>query len=219
MDFLYKLYSNQYFALILFSVIAVLLVLFIIVLIAAMKDAKKRKLEISNSEESTEAQKVEDNASIEEAVSSEETFAFTEESKEIELEAPQTDITLDEPDNENSMNDLLNEFEKPEIDLHDVENDLDALIAKVSLNENENAKKVEESSLNEDFDLDEDFELPAIKKIEDVEEIADDNLKEDKVEEPEKVEENKEEVKEINLEGTGVLNFSNVETESYEIKK
>lgn len=219
MDFLYKLYSNQYFALILFSVIAVLLVLFIIVLIAAMKDAKKRKLEISNSEESTEAQKIEDNAPIEETGSSEATPAFTEESKEIELEAPQTDITLDEPDNENSMNDLLNEFEKPEIDLHDVENDLDALIAKVSLNENENAKKVEESSLNEDFDLDEDFELPAIKKIEDVEEIADDNLKEDKIEEPEIVEENKEEVKEINLEGTGVLNFSNVETESYEIKK
>ena len=42
MNFLEKLYSNSYFAPVLFGVIAVLAVLFVIVLIMALKDAKKR---------------------------------------------------------------------------------------------------------------------------------------------------------------------------------
>lgn len=213
MDFLYKLYNNQYFALILFSIIAVLLVLFIIVLIAAMKDAKKSKLEKTTTEENIMNQNVEipnDNA-IEEAP------AFTEESKEVELESPQTDITFEEPSNENSMNGLLNEFETPDIDLQSNENDLDALIAKASLNESTNND--ENVSLNTEDDIDDDFELPAIKKAEESKEVVDFNFEDNKVtEEPEIIEETKE-APNINLEGTGVLNFSNVETESYEIKK
>lgn len=43
MDFLEKLYSKEYFAPVLFTVIAILAVLFVIVLILALRDAKKKK--------------------------------------------------------------------------------------------------------------------------------------------------------------------------------
>jgi len=43
MEFLEKLYSQEYFAPVLFTVIAILAVLFIIVLILALRDAKKKK--------------------------------------------------------------------------------------------------------------------------------------------------------------------------------
>lgn len=43
MEFLEKLYSKEYFAPVLFTVIAILAVLFIIVLILALRDAKKKK--------------------------------------------------------------------------------------------------------------------------------------------------------------------------------
>lgn len=43
MDFLEKLYSKEYFAPVLFTVIAILVVLFAIVLILALRDAKKKK--------------------------------------------------------------------------------------------------------------------------------------------------------------------------------
>jgi type II secretory pathway pseudopilin PulG len=42
--YLEKLYSNQYFGVVIFSIIGVLALLFIIVLVLALKDAKKRKL-------------------------------------------------------------------------------------------------------------------------------------------------------------------------------
>ena len=44
MEFLEKLYSQEYFAPVLFAVIAILAVLFIIILILALRDAKKRKI-------------------------------------------------------------------------------------------------------------------------------------------------------------------------------
>ena len=43
MEFLEKLYSKEYFAPVLFAVIAILAVLFVIVLILALRDAKKKK--------------------------------------------------------------------------------------------------------------------------------------------------------------------------------
>ena len=43
MEFLEKLYSQEYFAPVLFTIIAILAVLFIIVLILALRDAKKKK--------------------------------------------------------------------------------------------------------------------------------------------------------------------------------
>ena len=50
MQFLENLYSNQYFAPVLFTIVAILTVLFIIVLILALKDAKKNKnvVEVAN---------------------------------------------------------------------------------------------------------------------------------------------------------------------------
>lgn len=42
-EFMEKLYSNQYFGVVLFAVIGILALLFIIVLILALRDAKKRK--------------------------------------------------------------------------------------------------------------------------------------------------------------------------------
>ena len=48
MEFLEKLYSQEYFAPILFTIIAILAVLFIIVLILALRDAKKKKGAVDN---------------------------------------------------------------------------------------------------------------------------------------------------------------------------
>ena len=42
-EFMEKLYSNQYFGIVLFAIIGILALLFIIVLILALRDAKKRK--------------------------------------------------------------------------------------------------------------------------------------------------------------------------------
>lgn len=55
MDFLENLFSQEYFAPVLFIVIAVLAVLFIIVLIMALKDAKKNKAQQTTSNGNTDA--------------------------------------------------------------------------------------------------------------------------------------------------------------------
>lgn len=47
MEFLEKLYSQEYFAPVLFTIIAILAVLFIIVLILALRDAKRKKNEVN----------------------------------------------------------------------------------------------------------------------------------------------------------------------------
>lgn len=50
MEFLEKLYSQEYFAPVLFIIIAILAVLFVIVLALALKDAKKNKKKVENNE-------------------------------------------------------------------------------------------------------------------------------------------------------------------------
>lgn len=150
MDFLYKLYANEHFALILFVTIAILLLLFIIVLIAAIRDAKKTKIKELNElekEEIKEVQKTSEEASLEPIVEP----AKKEEPKEgyefftSEDEQSKTmDIVLDPSKNENSMAGLLNEFDVPIEPVEENSNSsLDELIA---IAEKENTSQVEVSS-------------------------------------------------------------------------
>lgn len=276
MEFLYKIYSNPNFALVLFGVIAVLLVLFVVVLILAIKDTKKRNIDKLDSMEKEELEKV----NVEEQTN-ENAFAFNldENSESLEFfanedEISQTrDITFDTPVTENSMNNLLDAFndveeekEEPKVEKQPT---IDELIAKVnkddetvneipnvfegpdddffdltqidtikpineaetteidfaSLQERLASSSVESKKDNEDTIsnyLDEsnedDFELPAIKKEEVVDQeetdldslFATDDAEEVKLEDIKNTE--------IDLEKTGVLNFANIESESYEIK-
>lgn len=122
MEFLYeKVYSNQYFALILFATIAVLLVLFGIVLLAAIKDTKKRKLAELDKLEKENINALQEKVGI--LSNDEEVFgvgqAFIEEAPKKPLEfftnedeqSKTRDIVLSAPTTENSMNNLLSQFE------------------------------------------------------------------------------------------------------------
>lgn len=121
MKFLYeKVYSNQYFALVLFATIAVLLILFGIVLLAAIRDTKKRKLAELEKLEKENINALQDKAAT--MSNDDEVFgitSFKEESKAEPLEffknedeeSKTRDIVLTAPTSLNSMNNLLNEFE------------------------------------------------------------------------------------------------------------
>lgn len=268
MEFLYKIYSNQYFALGLFAVIAVLLVLFIIVLIAAIKDTKKRRVDALDDMENNDIAKLESNITLnnQNSVVSEEVRVDTdalvkdEEVKSLDFFASEEeqsktrDITFDSPVNENSMNSLLDEFkdEEPQTIEAEKPKSLDELIAEV---ENNSKPKEVEPQTESTIDF---INLPDLEVKEpapsdhidftSLEEASkkDINIKQDQfssvfvneeVKEDEdefdlpamKKEETKEESKSedenttlkshgIDLEKTGVLNFSNIESESYEIK-
>jgi hypothetical protein len=67
-DFFEKLYSNQYFGIIIFSIIGILAVLFIIVLIIALKDAKKKKIADAVTSEADKESKMAEVAFAQEAV-------------------------------------------------------------------------------------------------------------------------------------------------------
>lgn len=115
MEFLYeKIYSNQYFALILFATIAILLILFVVVLFAAIKDTKKKQLDgLEKLEQETKDRVLSDDTIF--GVSK----AFKEETPKEPLEffksedeiSKTRDMVLNAPTKDNSMNSLLNEFE------------------------------------------------------------------------------------------------------------
>src|SRR5574344_613252 len=67
-EFMEKLYSTQYFGVMLFVVIVILAVLFIIVLILALRDAKKRRQIENITEESDESAAMADVAFAQESV-------------------------------------------------------------------------------------------------------------------------------------------------------
>ena len=139
MEFLEKLYSQEYFAPVLFTIIAILAVLFIIVLILALRDAKKKKNVVDNTANDAfakvndEAQEVNINATSPEineikeekininnndVVSSVETTGS--EFKEIEIPAPIADnnestITSQEVVTPSVDNVVTPEVETPEI--------------------------------------------------------------------------------------------------------
>lgn len=265
MKFLYeKVYSNQYFALVLFATIAVLLILFGIVLFAAIKDTKKRKLaELDKLEkENINAlhEKVNTLTSDEEVFGT--TEAFTEEAPKEPLEffrnedeqSKTRDIVLTAPTTENSMNNLLNEFddEKEQVavspfEVPVVNNGSNLLNAEVEQKDivipsfeiptpevqpvseevslpptPENVvvespmPKVEETALASEIkeepqtiieDNEDEFELPAIKEVQ-----VNNNLPLEKSVTP------SESKSGIDFSKTGILNFTNIENETYEIK-
>lgn len=115
MEFLYeKIYSNQYFALILFVTIAILLILFVVVLFAAIRDTKKKQLDgLEKLEQETKDRVLSDDTIFGVAK------AFKEETPKEPLEffkneddiSKTRDMVLSTPTRDNSMNSLLNEFE------------------------------------------------------------------------------------------------------------
>lgn len=279
MKFLYeKIYSNEYFALVLFVTIAILLVLFGIVLLAAIRDTKKRKLAELDKQEKENISALQDKVNM--VSNDDEIFgsseAFKEDSKETPLEffknedeeSKTRDIVLTTPTTTNSMNNLLSEFEDdnekdvfsnqysekigennlmpehqdiiaPEIEIpiketpsitdnapiieeqHKIQteniptqniiskveipkpipstpnyNEIESVIpkAEVSIESNEFPTKIEE---NED-----EFELPAIKNVNLEKNISSNDIN----------------TSGIDFGKTGILNFSNIENETYEIK-
>ncbi len=278
MKFLYeKVYSNQYFALILFVTIAILLILFGLVLLAAIKDTKKRKLSELEKLEKENINALQDKASI--MSNDDEIFggaeAFKEESKATPLEffknedeeSKTRDIVLTAPTTQNSMNNLLSEFEDdsnngisnsgsiienssdlinslpqkqdivvPEVEMpiketpqiidnpsviekqpqveivndpvstivpnievpKPVSNEIEGVIPKVSVP----VEEIKEESKTIIEDSEDEFELPAIKNV---------NLEKT-------VNESNVNTSGIDFGKTGILNFSNIENETYEIK-
>ena len=278
MKFLYeKVYSNQYFALILFVTIAILLILFGLVLLAAIKDTKKRKLSELEKLEKENINALQDKASI--MSNDDEIFggaeAFKEESKATPLEffknedeeSKTRDIVLTAPTTQNSMNNLLSEFEDdsnngisnsgsiienssdlinslpqkqdivvPEVEMpiketpqiidnpsviekqpqveivndpvstivpnievpKPVSNEIEGVIPKVSVP----VEEIKEESQTIIEDSEDEFELPAIKNV---------NLEKT-------VNESNVNTSGIDFGKTGILNFSNIENETYEIK-
>ncbi len=112
MEFIERLYSNELFAPILFSIVGILAVLFIIVLILALRDAKKNNKNV-----------------VEVADNTEEFNKLSEEVKEAPIEAPvetndfkfKNDFKEDVVDNLVSENDSFEEvtIEAPKADLED----------------------------------------------------------------------------------------------------
>lgn len=115
MEFLYeKIYSNQYFALILFVTIAILLILFVVVLFAAIRDTKKKQLDgLEKLEQETKDRVLSDDTifGVEKAFKEEtpkEPLEFFKNEDDI---SKTRDMVLSTPTRDNSMNSLLNEFE------------------------------------------------------------------------------------------------------------
>jgi type II secretory pathway pseudopilin PulG len=142
-DFMEKLYSMQYFGVVLFSIIGILAVLFVIVLILALKDAKKRRQAENLTKESDQsasmadvafAEEVHDPVKVEVTKTSEETpkednvvqyqEAANNTFEDIKVEAP-SELPKEEnvspfPDLEitqpvNLPADIMNDAEKEEI--------------------------------------------------------------------------------------------------------
>lgn len=276
MKFLYeKIYSNEYFALILFATIAILLILFGIVLLAAIRDTKKRKLAELEKQEKENINALQDKVNImsndEEIFGS--TEAFKEESKEAPLEffknedeeSKTRDIVLTTPTTKNSMNNLLSEFDddsdkdisnSEEViennqDLNTVFEHHDIIVPSTKVPIKETSPIIEEQPIIQNdnastLDIVSKVEVPkpittnyneietVIPKVEiPVQEIKDESPT------PSIIEDNEDEfelpaIKNVNLEKTvsannintsgidfgktGILNFSNIENETYEIK-
>lgn len=278
MKFLYeKVYSNQYFALVLFGTIAILLILFAIVLLAAIKDTKKRKLAQLDKQEKESIDALQDKVNV--MSNDEEIFgvteAFKEESKESPLEffksedeeSKTRDIVLSPPTTENSMNNLLNEFEDEKQE--EIVNDISIVDNSNTFNEEikqqdivvpnivvptPSNEPVMETAITTPESLISEENVPIQNVVPDVS-ISQPNYEENAIDETilpakeEKIEQIKEEktildesedefelpaIKNVNLEKTimeddinasgidfgktGILNFSNIENETYEIK-
>lgn len=284
MKFLYeKVYSNQYFALVLFATIAVLLILFAIVLIAAINDTKKRKLAELDRLEKENIDNLQDKVNV--LSNDEEVFGTTEAFKEESAKEPleffksedeqskTRDIVLSAPTTENSMNNLLNEFDdgKEAITSTSYEAPIGDNNPNIMNNEKEykdivvpevavpapQIQQVNEERVLLDTQPIKEKEIENIAPIVEVpqpsiqvpvpppiEEYIPPRVEEEKKveeikEEPPLLEDNDDEfelpaIKNVNLEKsvnandinsngidfakTGILNFSNIESESYEIK-
>lgn len=280
MKFLYeKVYSNQYFALILFVTIAILLILFGIVLLAAIKDTKKRKLEELDKLEKENIDALQNKVNT--MSNDEEVFGidktFKEESKEEPLEffksedeqSKTRDIVLSTPTTENSMNNLLDEFEDEKqskvinqneilIENEDLINreieHKDVVVPKIEIPIPETKPVIENELINKEEPIAQEENIVVqniVPNLEvpqpSIEESVVDTTITPKVEVP--VQEVKEEtpslvdnedefelpaIKNVNIEKTvspndvstsgidfgktGILNFSNIENETYEIK-
>ena len=281
MEFLYKIYSNPNFALGLFGVITVLLILFVVVLVMAIKDTKKRNIEKLDSMEKEELENVD--STINDSSQNDSAFAFNLDDNNESLEffanedevSKTRDITFDNPVTENSMSNLLDEFDEPEEVKEEPKVEqpsIDELIAQVNkdddtvqnnsdsvnlfngpeddffdLTQIDTIKPINEAATTEidfaslqerlassseetknnkldtiseyiDKSSEDEFELPAMKKEEVIsqeETDLDDLFASEDVEEV-KISDIKN--TELDLEKTGILDFSNIETESYEIK-
>ncbi len=280
MKFLYeKVYSNQYFALILFVTIAILLILFGIVLLAAIKDTKKRKLEELDKLEKENIDALQNKVNT--MSNDVEVFGidktFKEESKEEPLEffksedeqSKTRDIVLSTPTTENSMNNLLDEFEDEKqskvinqneilIENEDLINreieHKDVVVPKIEIPIPETKPVIENELINKEEPIAQEENIVVqniVPNLEvpqpSIEESVVDTTITPKVEVP--VQEVKEEtpslvdnedefelpaIKNVNIEKTvspndvstsgidfgktGILNFSNIENETYEIK-
>lgn len=262
MEFLYKMYENQNFALILFLIIAVLLVLFIVVLLAALHDTKKRKIAELDEKEKQDIATLGMQATMNTNPTATDTQAFTTEEASQSLDffaneeeqSKTRDITFTNPTTENSMNGLLEEFEEPKSDV-DVVTDNGVSLQEVVPNDSvvqtietpvpevtivdpvtelptEKIAEVQEPKADQEIDFaalveQETKELNDEKTIlkepdqfssvyvEEKEAENDLELPAVKEEQPEMP---KEATSSINLEKTGVLDFGNIESESYDIK-
>ena len=136
MEFIEKLYSNELFAPILFTIVGILAVLFVVVLILALRDAKKSKkdvVEVANnvdefnkmSEEVVETpiatNELEEKEEVKEEVINN-VIPVSDSFEEVTIEAPETEL---EEDNKIKIE---NE-EVASIELERAENDLDEIAA------------------------------------------------------------------------------------------
>lgn len=250
MEFLYKIYENQNFALILFSIIAILLILFIVVLLAALNDTKKRKIADLEAKEQQEINTLESQA-VNNAPVGTETQAFTTQEPRQSLDffaneediSKTRDITFTNPTTENSMNGLLEEFEESK---EVVDSVTSSVVSPQEVVQSNPVVQPIETPVVEATVVEPAVELPEEPKEEAVEpeidfaslveqETEDKTVKtpdqfssvyveeqEENLELPAMKEEETELPKEnatsVNLEKTGVLDFGNIESESYEIK-
>lgn len=114
MEFLEKLYSQEYFAPVLFTVIAILAVLFIIVLILALRDAKKRKNIEGNGSTDTFAQTNEQPQEI--------SINIAPSSTEVKAEIPTVNVI-------SSVDPTTNSFQNIEVPAPIVENNETPIVA------------------------------------------------------------------------------------------
>lgn len=151
-DFMEKLFSSQYFGVVLFSVIGVLALLFIIVLIMAIKDAKKNKRAQEFTEETDKAEKMADVAfaSFNDTPIKAEVDPVKEEKHEdvVEFKTPTNDTFADiKVDAPTEFIDNNNKSAFPDLDISEpVASDLktDNSIGSTSEAETSNLKVVEE---------------------------------------------------------------------------
>lgn len=177
-----KLFSYQYFGIILFSVIGILAVLFIILFAIAISDAKKNKITNNIEEENNidKKEKAKEEKTTKKEDKKEKAESKKTESKEDKIKEPEIEIPLDDIIESTKVE------EDPVIDLGvNLEStlaDLDNTLASLNINKEKDVKKINidqekedlqslAMSLVKDYKKEKKIEINDIEETEEIEEV------------------------------------------------